>query len=394
MELKEYLKSIVFTKEEVDNWFSGVAFLFPFLRYDSELGYLLRSASFKDGVDLSMSTYNYDDHGLGPRRMMAYANNRCRINTYGNSFTMCQQVSDGETWQEVLAAHLGEPIRNFGIGGYSVYQAYLRMKREEMKTPAEYIVFNIYDDDHYRSLASWRGGRAEIEHDASSIYSTLPYVKVNPATGEFIECKNPCSTPESFYNLCNADWVYETFKDDFKLKIKWAQVNVEKGTPEESYSAITNLARTHGIETRVDSVEKMIEVLDALYTKAAIFSSMRIVEKIEEFVSTNDKKVLYVLSFSSANIAKTIEDGYRFDQKFVDFLQRKGVLYIDLMEAHMAEYTQFKIGVKDYLKRYYIGHYNPLGNFFSAFAVKDKLVEMLKPKPTAYEWNVPNYFID
>lgn len=389
MKMGEYLKSMVYTRKEVDDWFSGMAF--PFSRYDSELGYLLRSARFKDGVDGSMSTYNYNDHGLGPRRMIRYAGTPCRINTYGNSFTQCQQVSDGETWQEVLTAHLCEPIRNFGVGGHSVYQAYLRMKREEMKTPAEYIVFNIYDDDHYRSLVSWQGGKAGAEQYTFHICPTSPYVKVNPTTGEFVKRKNLCPTPESFYNLCNADWVYETFKDDFTLKIKWAQANVKEGTPEESYSTIVGLARTHGIKTCVDSVETMLKTLNTLYTKAAIFASMRIVEKIEKFADTNGKKVLYVLSFCSDNIARKIEDGHRFDQEFVDFLQRKGLPYVDMMEAHIADYAQFKTGVKDYLKRYYIGHYNPLGNFFLAFAIKGRLVKMLRPKPISYEWNVPNY---
>ena len=60
-----------------------------------------------------------------------YAGRPCRINTYGDSFTQCHQVSDAETWQEYLAGHLGEPIRNFGMGGYGVYQAYRRMVREE-----------------------------------------------------------------------------------------------------------------------------------------------------------------------------------------------------------------------------------------------------------------------
>ena len=35
-------------------------------------------------------------------------------------------------------------------------------------------------------------------------------------------------------------------------------------------------------------------------------------------------------------------------------------------------------------KRYFIGHYNPLGNHMCAFAIKDKLVEMLEPKPIPY----------
>ena len=67
----------------------------------------------------------------GARTAHLYVERTCRINTYGDSFTQCHQVSDGETWQEYLAGHLGEPIRNFGMGGYGVYQAYRRMLREE-----------------------------------------------------------------------------------------------------------------------------------------------------------------------------------------------------------------------------------------------------------------------
>ena len=83
----------------------------------------------KDDIEDSYTLAHYEP--TGERRMLNYADQPCRINTYGNSFTQCQQVSDGETWQEYLAAHMGEPIRNFGIGGYGVYQAYRRMLREE-----------------------------------------------------------------------------------------------------------------------------------------------------------------------------------------------------------------------------------------------------------------------
>ena len=43
-----------------------------------------------------------------------------------------------------------------------------------------------------------------------------------------------------------------------------------------------------------------------------------------------------------------------------------------------------KIDVKDYLAQYYIGHYNPRGNHFCAFAIKGQLVQMLDPKPAPY----------
>lgn len=76
-----------------------------------------------------------------------YADQKPRINTYGNSFTQCHQVSDGETWQEYLAAHLGEPIGNFGTGGHGVYQAYRRMLREGgSEHGTEYLILYIWGE--------------------------------------------------------------------------------------------------------------------------------------------------------------------------------------------------------------------------------------------------------
>ena len=40
--------------------------------------------------------------------------------------------------------------------------------------------------------------------------------------------------------------------------------------------------------------------------------------------------------------------------------------------------------------RYYIGHYNPRGNHFFAFAVKDEVVEWLEPKPPTYREGGPS----
>jgi len=100
----------------VDAWLAGKEF--PFLQVRIRSSVTCTSiGTFKEGVDGSVSSYRYDKWDA--RRTIAYADRPCRINTYGNSFTSCEQVSDGETWQEYLASHLGEPVRNFGIGGYS-----------------------------------------------------------------------------------------------------------------------------------------------------------------------------------------------------------------------------------------------------------------------------------
>jgi len=132
-DIKDHLSNLLYTKKEVDDWFADKAF--PFAKYHNEYGWLLRNASFQDGVNNSTSVYTYVEDD-GERIMSNYRDTTCRINTYGNSFTQCHQVSDHETWQEILAAHLQEPVRNFGIGGWSVYQAYLRMLNEGQRKPS------------------------------------------------------------------------------------------------------------------------------------------------------------------------------------------------------------------------------------------------------------------
>lgn len=375
---RDYLKSILYTKDEVRQWLAEMAF--PFAKYSSEFGWLLRTARFQDGVAESISTYTYGP--LDERMTIQYKGQACRINTYGNSYTQCHQVSDGETWQEVLAAHLQEPVRNFGVGGWSVHQAYLRMLKEERRAPAEFIIFNIYDDDHFRSLDSWRNIR--VRKHERFIEPTLPHVAVNVKEARFEERPNVCPTPESVYNLCDLDWVTEQFKDDFALKIMLAHLNAKTRNPELSYADTLKLATTHGIITRIDTAEGLSQTADELHRQSAYYASQRIVEKIEAFARAQNKKVLFVLSYPPKSVTRFVKEGVRADQPFIDFMKQRRFPVVDLIKEHMDDFALFKGDIKDYVARYWVGHYNPRGNFFCAHAMMRKLVEMLNPKPLPY----------
>lgn len=375
---EEYLRRNLYTREEVRSWLAGEAF--PFAKYSAEFGWLLRSARFRDGVDDSVCVYTYGDSD--ERITINYRDKPCRINTYGNSFTQCHQVSDGETWQEVLAAHLQEPVRNFGVGGWSVYQAYLRMLREEERNPADYIIFNIYEDDHYRNLDAWRNLRA-AKHK-QFIEPTLPHVRVNVKEGRFEERPNPCPTPESVYQLCDPEWVMETFKDDFALQIILAHLNARTSNPERAYADILNLATTHGIVTKVQTAEHLSAAAEELHRRSAFFATEKIIDKIEAFARARGKRVLYVVSYSPGFIARSIIEGWRLDQSFIDFLLKRKLPFVDLLSAHASEFAHYRGEIKDYLQQYFVGHYNPRGNFFTAFAIKDALGAMLNPLSAAY----------
>ena len=377
--VKDYLGKILYTREEVDGWFAGK--LFPFSKFHSQFGWLLNDDSFRDGLNNSWSVYTYKKPD-GERIMANYSDKPCRINTYGDSFTQCHQVSDNETWQEVLAAHLQEPVRNFGIGGWSFYQAYLRMLREEERTPGSVIIMNIFADDHLRNLDSWRNIRAK-KHP-QHIEATLPYLKVDMKKGIIKECENPCPTPDSYYKLCNINDAYKIFRDDFVLKIMIAHQKSGSDNPQKQYASLMDLTKTHGIETKIDTGSTLSETADKIHREAALFSSKLLVEKIEDYAEKNNKKVLWILSYPPSYIGKHYREGIRWDKEFIDFMVSKNVPLIDLSQLHLDDFENYKIDFEKYLSAHFVGHYNPRGNFFCAHAVRDKLIKMLDPKPLSY----------
>jgi len=133
---RKYLRALMPSREQVDNFIHGRQGPEKLSRnqgwtFDSELGWVLCDSVRPRSVDGSKGFYRYEPDGA--RKVINFPDKPCRIHTYGNSFTHCDQVSDGETWQEYLAAHIQEPIRNYGVGGYSVYQAFRRMLKVEKK---------------------------------------------------------------------------------------------------------------------------------------------------------------------------------------------------------------------------------------------------------------------
>jgi hypothetical protein len=358
-QIRDYLRPLLLTREDVDLWLARRAF--PFAKYDSELGYLHTDRDFPEGQDGAICRYRYDKHDA--RRMVAHAGEPCRINTYGNSYTSCEQVSDGETWQETLAAHLGEPLRNYGIGAYSVYQAYLRMVREEQKTPARYMLFNVFHDDHIRNLHGWQRFKFGVNRKSPS--PTVPHLTVDLARQTIAERPNPCPTEKSVYDLCDLDRTFALFRDDLYLRnrlLRAARKEKGEALPATDYE-------------------------DASLLKPGMFASMRILDRVQQFARKNGKQVLYVLSYSARALAQAIQTKVRLDQPFIDYLDQQKLPYVDLLSAHAADAARLQGTPEEALARYFVGksgHYNPLGNHFCAFALKDAVVRLLEPKPPAY----------
>ncbi|MFD2083156.1 hypothetical protein SAMN05421678_103240 [Actinopolymorpha cephalotaxi] len=382
-----FLAEAVVDRAEIDR------FLDPdqpkWARFDAELGYLPHPSRVPDGVDDSVSTYRYG--ALGERLAIAYADRPCRVNTYGDSFTQCHQVSDGETWQEYLAAHLGEPVRNFGVGGYGVLQACRRLRREEAgAASAEHVVLNIYLDDHYRNLDAYRMLRVgrqwwdRYQSLPTSMFHANPWDHVRfDATGALVDRPNPCPTPESLYDLCDPDFLVETFGDDLVVHLlvgrrtgRWDFLADHRET-----AAALGLDLDVGDDGGGDASAR---AADAFYDRCAFRASATLVERTRRDLAEQGKRLLVLLSYPGGDVADACAGKARPDEEFVRHLDDLGIEYVDSLAGHIADYQAFALSPQDYRDRFYNGHYTPAGNHLFAFMVKQRFVDWLDPAPPAY----------
>ena len=380
MEARAFLQSIMPTREMVDHFIrprtaaaaapidlGGIMCNNALSTYDPELGWVLSDGVRSDGVDGSWTFYNYEPNGA--RRVVNFPDRASRIHTYGNSYTHCDQVSDGESWQEYLAAHLQEPIRNFGVGGYSVYQAYRRMLKVEAQTPAEYLILNIWDDDHYRNLDAWRSIRARRQGRF-----TLPHLRVNVEEGTCKEEDNPCLTGDEVYRLCDPDWVWQTFGGDPILH------GIIAKETSESDSELAKKKRSSAQRANAGTDARVYQ----LYTEAALFATKHVVSLTERFAKEHHKKLMLILSFGRKSMAAALKDEPLFDQRFVDWVRDKTYPVLDLRDAFRQDFSTSNDGIEGYLEKFYNGHHSPAGNFFFAWSVKDRICEWLDPTPLPY----------
>ncbi len=358
--------------------------------YEPELGFI-HAPSVRSGTGVNGTNTVYDYEEDGARKLVNCADAPSRIHTYGDSFTHGDQVNDGETWQEYLAANLQEPIRNYGVGAYSVYQAYRRMRKvRDAGERADYIVLNIFDDDHYRNLV-WRGlnvfAAGLVRPWPGVLFlPTRPHLRIDVRANTCAERDNPIATADDLNKLRDLDFVCAEFGEDPWVYLAMAKETEGKG----SLAYLEKAAEGFGITVPTGDAENIEAAVMAVFAEAALFSTQRVVELVERFCADNGIGLLLVLSYRQASIRSVLDGGERFDQGFVDWLKLRPHPVVDMCRAFRTEFEQSRLGLDTFLKRYYIGHHTPLGNAFTAWAMVDQVANWLEPKPVTYQSGVGN----
>ncbi len=361
-------------------------------KFDAEVGYTLGNSMPRDGIagSSTISTARKD----GARTNFLYRDRPCRINTYGDSFTQCHQVSDGETWQEYLAAHLGEPIRNFGMGGFGVYQAYRRMLREEnTANAARYLILYMWGDDYFRSVLRSRyvlfsrGWKADFNlmfH--GNFWSNI---EMDLATGTLVEKDSLISEPNDLYKMTDPDFMWSALKDDLMLQV-WLLMDekVSGGVDEANLRRLAEILGVPAIDFgNGNTNEQKPEIKQAatrLRNAYGFAATKYILARAKAFAEANQKQILIVHFGPRDALPSLIKNGTRYDQQIVDYLRGNGFRYFDMNEVHVRDFQDFRVPFDEYKKRYFIGHYSPAGNHFFAHAIRPEIVSWLDPKPITY----------
>jgi hypothetical protein len=345
----------------------------------------------------TLSEYRYERHGMA-RKRVHYSDRPCRINTYGDSYTQCAQVSDGESWQEILAAHFREPIRNFGVGGYGVYHAYLRaMRTEAVKDlAAESIILNVWDDDYMRNLDAARWIRVgwmcrNLPRGKKGGYPVhgfpWKHVRFDVARDRWVELPGLCKKASDLRKLVGKDNYYNAFKDDTVAHLYALR---EGGVaPVEE---LERLAEAFGLKVNLRNPRTRQADAKKLHLAYGIRSTMFVVDKFRSWCRAHKRKLMVLLSYDVPTVQKYLKDGSRFDAEFVQFLKKNRYEYIDTLLKTGQEFKTFKGSINDFCTRFYVaragaqvfGHYNPYGNFWFAYAIRRELVDWMNPKPPAY----------
>jgi len=368
-----------------------------FVCFDPVLGYVLKDYVFRDGIDNSLSCYAYEPGGQ--RKMINYVDQPCRINTYGDSYTQCAQVSDGETWQEILAAHFREPIRNFGVGGYGFYQAYRRALdiEENAHLSADNIVVMIWDDNHLRNLDASRWIRV------IGVFKELPrgagkdtyqvhgfpwaHIRYHLDKKDFVELPGACKVPEDLRKLTDKDYYYELFKDD-----EIVHLFTLRNGGDAPIDKLQALATAFGVDVNLKDPGRRVRDAEKLHITYGLNASKWILARLKAWSRKKAKNLLIVLTYDYPTTRTYLEEGRRFDQEIVDYLKDNAFNYFDTLPEVKKEYAAFSLSPEQFLDRIYLpragaqvfGHWNPMGNFCFAQWLRPKLIDWLDPKPPAY----------
>jgi hypothetical protein len=163
-----------------------------------------------------------------------------------------------------------------------------------------------------------------------------------------------------------------------------AMLEMVPDVPQDRIRRLADWAKLDFNFTDVASRRSSAERLSDVVARA---STLHVMEKLHAFATQQGRRLMVVFSYGTRAVLRACEGAPKLaaDVALLQWLKERGIPTIDALDAHVADFAQFRIPAADYVKRLYNGHYTPAGNQFFAFAIKKTVVDWLDPKPIAYQ---------
>lgn len=275
------------------------------------------------------------------------------------------------------------------MGGFGVYQAYRRLiRREGEDKDSKYVILYMWGDDYVRSVfrcryvtyyTTWNDYGGYMFH--GNFWSNI---EMDLDSGALAEKNSRISSKEEVYNMSDPDFMYENLKDDLMVQLHLMADNMVNS--DVDVKGLKRLAETLDVPgVDFTSEERMQRTANDLKNKYSFEATKYVLDKSKEFCRKHNKNLL-VIHFDPYGVLRPMIHGEaRYDQEIVDYIEENDFKFFDMNHVHVEDFKKFKIPLDEYLQRYFIGHYNPSGNHFFAYALKDTLVDWLDPKPITYQ---------
>lgn len=364
-------KSILSSKDLFPNISDEL--LNKFTSYDSEIGWTSKKKSIKKEISKGkLVKYTYNVKGA---RSLGVQKDKIspKISTYGDSYCMCREVDDSETWQAFLSNFKKENILNFGVGNYGLDQSILRLKREFKSNQTNTVIIGITPYTITRITSVWK--HLSEFHNVLAVKPR--YIVQNNKLlfiPNIIKNKNDIKQISKFKtHFTKYDEHYNYFLNNiYHFPLTLSFLFNPKPVLKVIMRKITNIFIKLKF-TSAANFTSSLYFLDEIKRRKTLFKKHKnLVEKIiMEFINfskeNNFKPVLLILpSIEDSNYIKKTRDNY-YSSYFN--IHNKHLKYLDFSEEMIKEES---IG-DFFVDKTWGGHYNKNGNKKIAEFLKNRL---------------------
>lgn len=366
----------------------SAALVKKFASFDSELGHLPIPNSVTFDQDITGKAYavkcNYNSDGA---RSSLYAPDLPAIlSSFGDSFCQCRGVEDEFTWQRGLEKKLRRPVRNYGVGGYGLDQAYLRYLRLRTMPLGKLILFavspctiermvGIYK--HYIEFGNVLGlkPRYRLKNDGNLDLLKLPIknaIEIQNLSRYRAYLREGDENYKGYFTKHSARFPFSLFFLNHRIDFLHALTKVLVACLKRSQSMkawAENLQTTYAEISRQASYERKNSYFEQLYREHQNLF-VEVVRQIVNDCNNDGRKVALLFLPDFTNVCFMRSNGIYYRPVLDRIGEELQVTVIDTYNAFNNSDPKLM-----YLKDNFSGHHTALGNSI----VSDIVYAALKP---------------